>query len=195
MYMYEQRPAADVIFIPYYLEAGLKANGLSVEEFLAVSHRESTVDVESIYGKLSMNDLTDMVTLNAVVLASNFGLGDSGVQGSLTDFAALERLFNYVQRTADPYDKERVIRIVNDLSSVVPGNGGSDNTYFSMTHNKNQVHVVVYKGFTDFIKFNNREFVVDFHQETLDFMFKTLPDTAIFNSILFKNFIRLTNQK
>lgn len=186
-------------FIPYYLNESMKAVGVTHETFSdACCGRVD--NPEDVFKRVPLNDLVDYVVFNDVVMRNNMKLSyDQKVSASFAFNVEHSELANYVEarfNIENPTIRETAaVRLINDMSSnkrdlpVIENGEEKFFTLFDMTHNGKTLHVIVQQGFTDFIKFNDQKFLEELYEEMVDFAFSRLPDTAVFNSIMFKKFI------
>lgn len=180
-----------VVLVPYYIEDALKANDIDMDDFVDVLYNR---DDDKLLSKISKNDINDMLLLNCF-FSDNMYYSDNHI--SPPCYMGMK---TYDGQTFKEREKEYT-RVLEDLSSgSLTYNQHHDgefrnNSLFTMTHDNGVTKVIVYKGFTDFIKFNDEEFKYHFLKELVNFKFTILSDTSVFNSIFFYKFISLTKHK
>jgi len=194
----------DMVFIPDYILTTLQANKITLSSIdsLARSYSETKdsriVDgfKDSLSNKLSISDLTDILTTNNIVYKALFNMNKYRLDGSTTDF-----LFNacdYAIMDKSSYkwnlNKEELevlnifISDTKEIDSIIVS--GDKNEIYSTVITDNTIFVVLHEGFGNILIRNDYD-KSDILKGLIDYTIKSFSYERIKNTLMFKQFIRL----
>lgn len=163
-----------VVFIPNYLVAALKANGISLSELEAFAM--AGVDIKDTLGRLSVYDLIDLYTANdqlfRVIIGSKFNEGQ--VAGYVED-----NLYSYLYDRINIDKKQNYLNLITNLNTnisiLVSDNNNELYTFEICEHT---LFVILHTGFGDLIVGNNNEKREAFNKELVDKVFRVYGEQA-----------------
>lgn len=168
----------EIVYVPWYLEANIKAINKNLD-ILIDCNIEDNDEIN-----ISRSDLIDFKILNAYIneflFTNNFN----------SNMFKLD-LRSYINSIGAKEFNNRSLELLNILS----GNNTSIKNTYTMKYNNNTVFVILKKGSTNFMKFNNKDDLKYLYEDLINFMFKHFNARDIYLSMYFKKFTTLTTKK
>ena len=171
-----------VVYVPWYVKNSLDANNISLGDFVSALKKYNDGD-ETVLNKISSDDIEDVALINNFMQRFLFTVVDENF-----DNVTME-LMN-IARRANDVDSDKVNNILNVLN-VLSSNNTVDKKVFTLTYENKSTYVILNEGFSNFIKFNNKDDLKSFINSLIVFMFKYFDANSIYDSKYFKKFLIL----
>lgn len=184
-----------LVFIPDYLVPTFKSVGLSLENIDQVFNRSGNNDdklkIKTILERISKRDITDLSIANK--LCNGHFLGAYNTRYSSTDTVSkfIDSLQDELGQWINKDDQEfkDFINYYSDNSNIMSGDNVT--LTFDLVTHSNTLFVVLHKGFTNFISYNNLEFIEQFNNLLFKHLLINFGENVVYNnSFLFKSFLK-----
>jgi len=194
----------DIVFIPDYILTTLEANKITLSSIDSLArsysdtkdHRIMDNFKESISNKLSVTDLTDIVTTNNIVYKALFNMNRYKKDGHTSDFLLNACDYAVMDKSSYSYNLNKeeleVLNILIDpnkeIDTIIVS--GDKNEIYSTVVTDNTLFVVLHEGFGNVLIRN------DYDKSTvlkglIDYTIKSFSYERIKYTNILKQFIRL----